>query len=50
MANETLVSGKATTYRQKINEIAKSNDNWETTLSMLKYAAGRIASEHQAGN
>jgi hypothetical protein len=50
MANETIVSGKATTYRQKVNEIAKSNDNWETTLSMLKYAAGRIASEHQAGN
>ena len=43
MASEGLVTGKATSYRPRVNEIAKVNDNWEQTLSMLKFAAGQIA-------
>lgn len=50
MTSEGLVTGKATSYRPRVNEMAKVNSNWEQTLSMLKFAAGQIANEAGQGS
>lgn len=43
MLVDNLVTGKATSYRPRVQEIAKVNSNWEATLQLLKFAAGQLA-------